>query len=65
MSGKLSLSMLLLKPRRFSPALIEGLRGQPLKAFGRLRHDRVSGRKSTAKLETPNNKINNNNKINI
>ena len=46
MSGKPTLSMLLPKPRCFSPALIGGLRGQPAWTFGRLRHDRVSGGKS-------------------
>ena len=46
MSGEATLSVLLLKPRRFSPALIGGLRGQPAWTIRRLRHDRVSGGKS-------------------
>ena len=49
MSGKATLSILLLKPRRFSPALIGGLQGQPNRTFGRLRHDRVGGGKSSPK----------------
>ena len=50
MSGKSSLSVLLLKPRGFSPALISALQGQPNWTFGRLRHDRVSGGISSGKL---------------
>ena len=43
MSGDATLSILLLKSRRFSPALIGGLRGQPDTTDRRLCHDRVSG----------------------
>ena len=47
MSGNATLSILLLKPRRFSSALIGCLQGQCDRTFWRLCHDRVSERKST------------------